>query len=90
MKYFTYNFTLFIESNVTQQPKIRLVPELRVDEGTAVVKIPCYAEGIPTPAVTWEAISVGLLRLRNKNVKDGFRIQDNILESMVFSLKTIS
>lgn len=45
-------------SNITDSPRISLVSVKVVAEGTSVVKIPCIAEGIPSPVVTWEAVSV--------------------------------
>ncbi|XP_076080083.1 coagulation factor VII-like [Mytilus galloprovincialis] len=39
-------------SNITDSPRITLVNVKVIAEGTSLVKIPCIAEGIPTPVVT--------------------------------------
>lgn len=43
---------------VTVAPKIQLISETTVVEGTHDLEIACYAQGIPTPVVTWEEIDV--------------------------------
>ncbi|XP_063438578.1 fibropellin-1-like isoform X1 [Mytilus trossulus] len=43
-------------TTVPETPKINLISETTVTEGTPVVKIACFAEGIPAPVVTWEEI----------------------------------
>ncbi|CAC5385823.1 NEGR1 [Mytilus coruscus] len=45
-----------IGATVTLAPKIQLISEKTVLEGTHDLEIACYAQGIPTPAVTWEEI----------------------------------
>ncbi|CAC5385821.1 unnamed protein product [Mytilus coruscus] len=43
-------------TTVPETPKINLISEKTVIEGTPVLKIACFAEGIPAPVVTWEEI----------------------------------
>jgi len=43
---------------MTATSKIILDKQKTVTEGTSAVKIPCFAEGIPFPTVTWEVINV--------------------------------
>ncbi|CAC5371494.1 NOTCH1 [Mytilus coruscus] len=48
-----------IGPTVTLAPKIQLISEKTVPEGTHDLEISCYAQGIPTPVVTWEEIDYG-------------------------------
>lgn len=48
----------FPGTTVPETPKINLISETTVTEGTPVLKIACFAEGIPAPVVTWEEIDV--------------------------------
>lgn len=52
--------TLFFseDTDITDSPSILLPPVKVFAEGTSLVKIPCFAEGIPIPDVTWEAVDV--------------------------------
>lgn len=43
---------------MTDTSKIILEKQKTVTEGISAFKIPCFAEGIPFPTVTWEAIDV--------------------------------
>lgn len=43
---------------VTSAPNIHLISEKTVLEGTHDLEIACYAEGIPTPVVSWDEIDV--------------------------------
>jgi hypothetical protein len=46
------------EPSITATSKIILEKQKTVPEGISAVKIPCFAEGIPIPTVTWESIDV--------------------------------
>ena len=46
------------EPSITATSKIILEKQKTVTEGIRAFKIPCIAEGIPFPTVTWEAIDV--------------------------------
>lgn len=41
-------------------PEIKIVPE-----GYSSLTMPCYAEGIPVPSITWESLDVS----KNHNIK---------------------
>ena len=51
-------WTFLTEPFMTATSKIILEKQKTVTEGIRVFKIPCIAEGIPFPTVTWEAIDV--------------------------------
>ncbi|CAC5389464.1 unnamed protein product [Mytilus coruscus] len=44
-------------SSVTEVPKVLLIDEKYVTEGVALVKIPCTAEGISIPNISWNTIN---------------------------------
>ena len=51
-------WTFLTEPSMTATSKIILEKQKTVPEGIGAVKIPCFAEGIPIPTVTWESIDV--------------------------------
>lgn len=49
------------------KPKINLAENKTVPEGHKTLIIPCYAEGIPEPVITWGSLDVSIhLKLKIK------------------------
>ncbi|CAC5424735.1 NOTCH3 [Mytilus coruscus] len=44
------------EPSIMIKPNVYLADTKTVLEGSSLLTIPCYAEGVPTPSVTWESL----------------------------------
>ncbi|XP_076082119.1 neuronal cell adhesion molecule-like [Mytilus galloprovincialis] len=55
-----------MRSNILVRPTVILIRSKTVDEGT-LVEIPCFAEGVPNPFVTWDTVD-GKLHADTKQI----------------------
>ncbi|XP_076082118.1 peroxidasin homolog [Mytilus galloprovincialis] len=58
-------------------PTIYLNEQKTIDEGTDVFYIPCFAEGIPLPSITWESIDKQTLPSNSRQLAD-FLLFENV------------
>ncbi|CAC5424736.1 HMCN [Mytilus coruscus] len=59
------------------KPTVTLADTITVFEGSSLLSIPCYAEGIPIPSVTWESLDKSSLP-RNARQLGNFLIFKNV------------
>lgn len=53
-----HNLCLYKGSQFPVRPSVVLITAKTIDEGTSLVEIPCYAEGVPSPFVKWDTVDV--------------------------------
>lgn len=63
------------------RPSVYLADTKTVLEGSSVLTLPCYAEGVPTPNVTWESLDVSI---DIKITKICSTINDSIYERLLY------
>lgn len=59
-KYFSclFFFQILTEPSIMVKPIVYLDNTKTISEGDSLSTIPCVAEGIPLPSVTWESLGV--------------------------------
>ena len=50
------------------KPDVFLEPQINVTEGRETLAIPCAADGIPSPTITWSVAQVNILFLEASDI----------------------